>query len=84
MAGGPGAGRPDASPPSWFAQFVPALRQGLIDLVELAGLRDEDPRHGDARRAALVEAVAGGDGEAASPLLAVELDETQAQLLGRC
>ncbi|WP_260634447.1 FadR/GntR family transcriptional regulator [Streptomyces angustmyceticus] len=65
-----------------FAEFVPVLRQGLIDLVELLGLRDEDPQHGDARHAALVEAIADGDGEAAGRLLAAELDETQAQLLG--
>ncbi|MDT0454696.1 FCD domain-containing protein [Streptomyces sp. DSM 41527] len=66
-----------------FAEFVPALRQGLIDLVELLGLRDEDPQHGDARHAALVEAVADGDGEAASRLLQTELEGTLAQLLGR-
>ncbi|MFJ6787873.1 FadR/GntR family transcriptional regulator [Streptomyces angustmyceticus] len=65
-----------------FAEFVPALRQGLIDLVELLGLRDEDPQHGDARHAALVEAIADRDGEAAGRLLAAELDGTQAQLLG--
>lgn len=65
-----------------FAEFVPALRQGLIDLVELLGLRDEDPHHGDARHAALVEAVAEGDGEAASRILQTEPDGTPAQLLG--
>ncbi|MCZ1011562.1 FadR/GntR family transcriptional regulator [Streptomyces lydicus] len=66
-----------------FAEFVPALRQGLIDLVELLGLRDEDPQHGDARHAALVEAVADGDGEAASRILQTEFDGTLAQLPGR-
>lgn len=65
-----------------FAEFVPALRQGLIDLVEFLGLRDEEPQHGDARHAALVEAVAEGDGEAASRILQTEPDGTPAQLLG--
>ncbi|MGA5562003.1 FadR/GntR family transcriptional regulator [Streptomyces platensis] len=66
-----------------FTEFAPALRQGLVDLVELLGLRDKDPRHGDARHAALVQAVTDGDGEAASRVLQTELDETLAQLLGR-
>ncbi|MFI0717289.1 FadR/GntR family transcriptional regulator [Streptomyces inhibens] len=63
-----------------FTEFVPALRQGLIDLVELLGLRCQDPQHGDARHAALVEAVADGDGEAASRTLRAEFDETARQL----
>ncbi|MGP8296927.1 FadR/GntR family transcriptional regulator [Streptomyces inhibens] len=63
-----------------FTEFVPALRQGLIDLVELLGLRGQDPQHGDARHAALVEAVADGDGEAASRTLRAEFDETATQL----
>ncbi|WP_189307122.1 FadR/GntR family transcriptional regulator [Streptomyces albospinus] len=66
-----------------FTQFAPALRQGLIDLVRLLGLRDQDPRHGDARHAALVEAVAGGDAEAAGRTLEAELDETRAHLAAR-
>ncbi|REK91337.1 FadR family transcriptional regulator [Streptomyces inhibens] len=63
-----------------FTEFVPALRQGLIDLVELLGLRGQDPQHGGARHAALVEAVADGDGEAASRTLRAEFDETARQL----
>ncbi|MFE0381992.1 FadR/GntR family transcriptional regulator [Streptomyces inhibens] len=63
-----------------FTEFAPALRQGLIDLVALLGLRRQDPRHGDARHAALVEAVADGDGEAASRTLRAEFDETARQL----
>ncbi|WP_405844310.1 FCD domain-containing protein [Streptomyces platensis] len=66
-----------------FTEFAPALRQGLIDLVELLGLRDGDPQHGDARHAALVQAVTDRDGEAASRVLQTELDATLAQLLGR-
>ncbi|MEU3992364.1 FCD domain-containing protein [Streptomyces platensis] len=66
-----------------FTEFAPALRQGLIDLVELLGLRDGDPQHGDARHATLVQAVTDGDGEAASHVLQTELDATLAQLLGR-
>ncbi|MCF3142155.1 FadR/GntR family transcriptional regulator [Streptomyces platensis] len=66
-----------------FTEFAPALRQGLIDLVELLGLRDGDPQHGDAGHAALVQAVTDGDGEAASRVLQTELDATLAQLLGR-
>ncbi|AWN31418.1 FadR/GntR family transcriptional regulator [Streptomyces sp. NEAU-S7GS2] len=66
-----------------FTEFAPALRQGLIDLVELLGLGNEEPQHGDARHAALVEAVADGDGEAASRVLQSELEETLAQLLSR-
>ncbi|MGW8970636.1 hypothetical protein [Streptomyces platensis] len=59
------------------------MGQGLIDLVELLGIRDGDPQHGHARHAALVQAVTDGDGEAASRVLQVELDATPAQLLGR-
>lgn len=66
-----------------FTEFAPALRQGLIDLVELLGLREEDPQHGDAGHAALVQAVTDGDGAAASRVLQTELDATLAQLLGR-
>ncbi|ARF59026.1 FadR/GntR family transcriptional regulator [Streptomyces gilvosporeus] len=66
-----------------FAEFVPVLRQGLIDLVELLGLRDQDPAHGDARHAALIEAVIGGDGEAASRTLQTELEATLRELLAQ-
>ncbi|MFI8372062.1 hypothetical protein [Streptomyces sp. NPDC085466] len=51
-----------------FAAFVSALRQGLIDLVELLGLRTGDPNHGDA--------------EAAGAVLREELAGTLAQLRG--
>ncbi|GAB7029399.1 FCD domain-containing protein [Streptomyces sp. NPDC021749] len=65
-----------------FTEFVPALRQGLIDLVELLDLRGRDPQPGDARHAALVEAVVAGDGAAAGRVLREEFDETLGQLAG--
>ncbi|MFI1205398.1 FCD domain-containing protein [Streptomyces sp. NPDC020883] len=64
-----------------FGQFAPALRQGLIVLVPLLGLRDDDPHHGDARHAVLVDAVAAGDADTASTLLPSELAETRGPLL---
>ncbi|ANZ14407.1 transcriptional regulator [Streptomyces noursei ATCC 11455] len=67
-----------------FGQFVPALRQGLIDLVRLLGLRDHDPHHGDARHTALIEAVAAGDADTAGDVLQSELAETRALLLAGC
>ncbi|MEU9111529.1 FadR/GntR family transcriptional regulator [Streptomyces sp. NPDC048483] len=66
-----------------FAEFVPVLRQGLIELVELLGLRDPDPPHGDARHSELVEAVINGDGETASRTLQTELEATLRELLRR-
>ncbi|MEV0598676.1 FCD domain-containing protein [Streptomyces sp. NPDC050315] len=63
-----------------FAEFVPALRQGLIDLLDMLSLRDREPNHGDEAHAALVEAVERGDGEAAARILQTELDETLARL----
>ncbi|WP_438484177.1 FadR/GntR family transcriptional regulator [Streptomyces sp. S186] len=66
-----------------FGQFAPALRQGLIDLIQLLGLRDDDPHHGDARHAALVDAVIAGDADIASTLLQSELEETRGLLLAR-
>ncbi|CUU56784.1 DNA-binding transcriptional regulator, FadR family [Parafrankia irregularis] len=63
-----------------FTEFLPVLRRGLIDLVDLLGLRATDHNHGDAAHAALVEAVATGDGERASEILQAELDQTLALL----
>ncbi|GAA5043633.1 DNA-binding FadR family transcriptional regulator [Thermocatellispora tengchongensis] len=63
-----------------FAEFVPALRQGLIDLVELLGLREHDPNPGDDSHAALVRAIAGGDADAAAAVLQAELEQTLAHL----
>ncbi|WP_261562158.1 FCD domain-containing protein [Frankia tisae] len=63
-----------------FAEFVPVLRRGLAELVDLLGLRAADPNHGDAAHAALVDAVAAGDGERAGDILRAELDETLTRL----
>ncbi|MEU9098675.1 FCD domain-containing protein [Streptomyces sp. NPDC048361] len=63
-----------------FTEFVPALRQGLIGLVDLLGLRSHDPQHGDTGHAALVAAIIGGDPEAAAHSVREELNRTLAQL----
>jgi DNA-binding FadR family transcriptional regulator len=63
-----------------FAEFAPALRERLIDLVELLGLRDRDPNPGHDSHAALVAAVRRGDGAAASAVLQAELEQTLAHL----
>ncbi|REE97423.1 FadR/GntR family transcriptional regulator [Thermomonospora umbrina] len=59
-----------------FTEFVPRLRQGLIDLVELLDLRAEDPGHGQDVHARLVEAIAGGDADRAARTLRGELTRT--------
>ncbi|MFI9045830.1 FadR/GntR family transcriptional regulator [Streptomyces sp. NPDC053427] len=66
-----------------FAEFVPALRKGLADLVALLDVREHEVAHGDAGHAELVEAVIGGDGEAASRVLQAELEETLRELSAR-
>lgn len=53
------------------------------DLMELLGLRNEGPQHGDARHTALGQAQADGGGEAASRVLQAELGGTPTPLLGR-
>ncbi|MFJ8862432.1 FadR/GntR family transcriptional regulator [Streptomyces sp. NPDC102451] len=63
-----------------FTEFVPTLRTGLIDMLELLDLRSGDPNHGDEGHASLVEAVARGDGDAAARTLRVELEQTLARL----
>lgn len=63
-----------------FTEFVPALRQGLIDLVDLLDLRSGDPHHGDAGHAALVESITQGDPEAAGHTVRDELNRTLSQL----
>ncbi|MGI5466411.1 FadR/GntR family transcriptional regulator [Streptomyces sp. CA-132043] len=66
-----------------FDEFVPVLRQGLVDLVELLDLRSGDSNHGDEGHAALVAAIAQGDAEAAGRTLREELKQTLAQLQAR-
>jgi DNA-binding FadR family transcriptional regulator len=63
-----------------FAEFAPALRERLIDLVELLGLREHDHNPGHDTHAALVAAVARGDGESAEAVLRTELEQTLAHL----
>ncbi|MFF1560701.1 FadR/GntR family transcriptional regulator [Streptomyces sp. NPDC058279] len=63
-----------------FAEFVPALRQGLIELVELLDLRVDDPNHGDTGHSALVDAITASDADAAGDVLRDELNQTLAHL----
>ncbi|WP_309050502.1 FCD domain-containing protein [Streptomyces sp.] len=63
-----------------FTEFLPVLRQALIDLVELLDLRTDQPNHGDAGHAALVDAIAGSDAETAGTILRDELNQTLTQL----
>lgn len=63
-----------------FTEFVPTLRKGLIDMLELLDLRAGDPDHGDDGHAALVDAVVRGDGDAAGRTLREELEQTLARL----
>ncbi|GAA2943474.1 MULTISPECIES: FadR/GntR family transcriptional regulator [Streptomyces] len=63
-----------------FAQFVPVLRTGLIDMLDLLGLRTADPDHGDADHAALVDAVVAGEPDRAGRTLRDELAATLERL----
>ncbi|MEU2086277.1 FCD domain-containing protein [Streptomyces albus] len=56
-----------------LAEFTPVLRQGLIDLIALLDLRAGDAAHGQARHAALVEAVRRRDPDAAERVSREEL-----------
>ncbi|MFD5430558.1 FadR/GntR family transcriptional regulator [Kitasatospora sp. NPDC127067] len=64
-----------------FAQFAPILREQLVALVGLFGLRAEDPDHGYDAHADLVRALHDGDPEAAGRVLAAELEATRSRLL---
>ncbi|MER5538147.1 hypothetical protein [Streptomyces mirabilis] len=61
-----------------FREFVPALREGLIGMLDLVGMREHDPNTGDDAHAALVRAVA--DTDTAGTVLREELEETLALL----
>ncbi|MFF7884498.1 FadR/GntR family transcriptional regulator [Streptomyces sp. NPDC020794] len=63
-----------------FREFVPALREGLIEMLDLVGMREHDPNTGDDAHAALVRAVADGDAQTAGTVLRGELEETLALL----
>lgn len=58
-----------------FTEFTPVLRDGLVDLLALTGLRTGEPAHGDAAHAALVRAVEDGDAEGAAAILRAELED---------
>ncbi|MFJ6138354.1 FadR/GntR family transcriptional regulator [Kitasatospora sp. NPDC092286] len=64
-----------------FAEFVPVLKERLVELVGLLELRKGDPNHGHPAHAELVEAVRRGDAEGAGQGLAAELEATRARLL---
>ncbi|MEV4179014.1 FCD domain-containing protein [Nonomuraea sp. NPDC049709] len=63
-----------------FAEFAPALRGRLIDLVELLGLREHHRNPGHDTHAALVAAIREGDGAAAGGILQAELEQTLTHL----
>ncbi|WP_406220098.1 FadR/GntR family transcriptional regulator [Streptomyces canus] len=58
-----------------FREFTPVLREGLIELLALTALRDDDPNTADEAHAALVRAVADGDAEGAAEILRAELED---------
>ncbi len=59
-----------------FAEFVPVLRDGLLDLAALVDVRASDIAHGRAAHAALVDAVRAGDPAAAGEIIKTELAQT--------
>ncbi|WP_018531238.1 FCD domain-containing protein [Streptomyces sp. HmicA12] len=63
-----------------FAEFAPALRQALIDLLGLVDVPRAERDHGDAAHADLVEAVVAGDAEAAGRVARAELESMQGKL----
>ncbi|MGW0536399.1 FadR/GntR family transcriptional regulator [Streptomyces sp. NPDC003032] len=66
-----------------FAEFMPALRQGLIDLLELLDVRREEADHGETAHAELVRAVEAKDAEGAARVAQAELRETLRLLLAQ-
>ncbi|WP_405555277.1 FCD domain-containing protein [Streptomyces canus] len=58
-----------------FREFTPVLREGLVELLALTALRDDDPNTADEAHAALVRAVADGDAEGAAEILRAELED---------
>lgn len=63
-----------------FDEFIPPLRQGLVDLVNLTRLRSGNPQHGEEAHAALVDAIEQGDEQGAGEILREELAGTLALL----
>ncbi|MFI6598840.1 FadR/GntR family transcriptional regulator [Nonomuraea sp. NPDC050536] len=66
-----------------FGEFVPAMRQGLIDLVDLLDVSTMEAEHGDDAHAALVAAVITGDPDTAGRVLHEELQRTLTHLRTR-
>ena len=66
-----------------FAEFVPVLRDGLLDLAALVDVRESDTAHGRAAHAALVEAIRERDPSAAGQIIKTELHGTLKDLLQR-
>ncbi|WP_329053547.1 FCD domain-containing protein [Streptomyces violaceus] len=65
-----------------FTEFTPVLREGLIELLTLTGLRAHDPNTSDDAHEALVRAVAEGDAEAAAEVVRGELEDPFAPAQG--
>ncbi|SFN53330.1 DNA-binding transcriptional regulator, FadR family [Actinomadura madurae] len=63
-----------------FAEFVPVLRDGLLDLVALVDVPTSDTAHGRAAHAALVEAIRTRDPAAAGQIITTELHRTLAAI----
>ncbi|GAA1802236.1 FCD domain-containing protein [Actinomadura chokoriensis] len=59
-----------------FGEFVPVLRDGLLDLATLVDVRASDTAHGRAAHAALIDAVRTGDPAAAGAIIKTELTQT--------
>ncbi|WP_262402150.1 FadR/GntR family transcriptional regulator [Actinomadura sp. CNU-125] len=59
-----------------FAEFVPVLREGLLEVTSLMDVRRHDLDHGRDAHAALVEAVRDRDPSAAARIIAAELEQT--------
>ncbi|WP_214327057.1 FadR/GntR family transcriptional regulator [Nonomuraea sediminis] len=66
-----------------FAEFVPAMRQGLIDLVDLLDVRTMEADHGDEAHTTLVNAVITGAPDTAAQALHDELHRTLSHLRTR-
>ncbi|MEV5413481.1 FCD domain-containing protein [Thermopolyspora sp. NPDC052614] len=66
-----------------FADFVPVLRRGLVDVIALADLRAHDPTLGDRAHTALVAAIRAGEPDEAGRIIERELRDTLRLLNGR-
>ncbi|WP_416968642.1 FadR/GntR family transcriptional regulator [Streptomyces sp. 4F14] len=58
-----------------FADFVPVLREGLVELLALTRMREGDPGARDGAHEALVRAVREGDGAGAAEVVRGELED---------